>query len=67
MPKPLPLRKLRAEMELKELSLTTVAKRARLNLSVACDLLNGKRVDEARLAKLRKVITEAHVPGEVAA
>lgn len=67
MAKPFHLRQLKAELALKELKLKDVAKKAGLNLSVACDLLNGKRVDEKRLSKLRSVISRASVPQEVRA
>lgn len=65
MPKPLALRELKAQMELKELSLTEVAKRAKLNRSIASDLLNGRRVDPRRLRLIERVIERAITPVSV--
>lgn len=65
---PIEFRKLRAEMELKALSLTAVAKKARVkSLSRASEVLNGRRNDSEVLAKLTKAIHQAPMPQEEAA
>lgn len=56
---PLEIRKLRAEMEMKFLSLTAVAKKARIKLYRASEVLLGKRNDPVTLAKLAKAIHNA--------
>lgn len=64
MAKPLKLRKLKAEMELKELDLATVAKRARVPYATASQVLNGRLRDPLRLQKLSTVIERAPTPAE---
>jgi predicted transcriptional regulator len=54
-------------MELKELSLAKVAKRARIPYTTASELLTGTRVDQQRLNKLSAAIKSAPMPQEVAA
>ena len=51
-------------MVLKDLSLGHVAKRARVNYTVASEILSGKRVDPLRLSRLERVITAAPTPTE---
>lgn len=62
---PLSLRRLKADMVLKHLSLSAVARSAKINPSVASDILNGRRNDPQRLSKLRSVISLAKMPEEV--
>ena len=62
---PLPIRKLRSQMELKALSLKRVADAADVNYSVASSILSGKRVDPTNLAKLSKAIKDAPEPAAV--
>ncbi len=64
---PLKLRRLQAEMKLKNLDLKTVAKRARVHYVAASKILNGRSVDPLRLSKLSTVINSAPMPEEVAA
>lgn len=64
---PLPIRKLRAEMVLKALRLTAVAKAAGLKVPRASEVMSGKRNDPEALAKLTRVIKAAKTPTEVAA
>lgn len=64
---PLSIRKLRAQMELKSLTMTSVATRAGIRLSRASEVLNGRRNDPAALRELKRVIREAAMPQEAAA
>ena len=61
---PLEIRKLRAEMEMKFLSLTFVARKAKIHISKASEVLRGRRNDTTALTKLSKVIHEAPMPVE---
>jgi len=61
---PLEIRKLRAEMEMKFISLTFVAKKTKLHISKASEILRGKRNDSEALGKIAKVIHEAPMPVE---
>jgi len=49
-------RQLRAEMILRDLALGDVATGAKINYTVACQILKGRRNDAVRLAALQKVI-----------
>jgi hypothetical protein len=65
--KPLSLRQLKAEMVLKDLTLTKVAKGARIEITLASKILNGRVIDPQKLSALRSLIVSAAIPGEVAA
>ena len=67
MAKPLQLRKLKAQMALKELDLETVARRAKVVYCTASEVLNGRRIDPLRLSKLSAVIEKAPMPEEAKA
>jgi hypothetical protein len=62
MAKPLHLRKLRAEMVLKELTITALAKRTKLHVSMVSELLSGARHHPHRLSMLQKAIERAPQP-----
>ena len=64
---PAPLRKLKAEMVLKDLSLGDVARKARIPYTSASAILNGKRVDPKSLKRLERVITTSPMPEEAGA
>jgi hypothetical protein len=64
---PLPLRKLRAEMALKALSVTDVHRLTGIPLAAVSQILGGHLVDPTRLAKIRSAIRKAPMPEEVAA
>lgn len=56
------IRELRAAMALKHLRLDQVAGKARIPYAVASQLLNGKKNDPARVARIRAVIEAAPMP-----
>lgn len=60
--KPLKFRKLKAMMEMKELTLNAVAERAGINLSIASLVLNGRLRDALKFRKLSAVIERAPLP-----
>jgi transcriptional regulator with XRE-family HTH domain len=62
--RPLKLRQLQAAMKLKALTLKKVAREARINVSVACQILNGKRHDPLKFEKLSEIIEQAPMPAE---
>jgi hypothetical protein len=62
--KPLHLRKLKADMALKDLTLTQVAKAAGVPLSMASEILNGIRNDPLRLNRLSAEIQRAPMPSK---
>lgn len=64
---PIPLRRLRAAMALKALSVTKVAERAGIPVATTSQILGGRLHDPSRLARLRKVIKEAPMPEEAVA
>ena len=59
MQRPIPERTLKADLALKGLTLKEAARRAGINYSVACSIINGKRIEPDRLRKLRSVISSA--------
>jgi len=61
---PLPLRELKAKMILKDLSLKSVAKRAKVHYPTASLILSGRLRDTKRLSALRRVIEAAPMPSE---
>jgi len=61
---PLAIRKLRAEMELKNLSLRAVAEAAEVNYSIASQVLSGRLIHPRALAKIRAVIKATRSPEE---
>ena len=63
--KPLRLRQAKAMMELKELSLIEVAKRAGVSYTTAAQILNGHWISALNLSRLLKVIEDAQMPAEV--
>lgn len=62
MVKPLNLRKLRAEMEMKELDLKTVARRARVPYTTTSEILNNRRNDPLRLSRISAAISSFPMP-----
>lgn len=64
---PKKVRELKAQMVLKALSLEEVARRAKVNYSVASAILKGRRVDPDNLARLRNVIAGSPMPEEATA
>lgn len=64
---PLPIRRLRAAMELKALTLKDVVDAAGVNYTTASATLTGRHHNPQTLAKLKKVIKAAPMPEEVAA
>lgn len=64
MSKPLHLRRIKADMAIRDVSLTALSKKARINLSVASDLLNGRRIDPARLERLSAALRKFPTPEE---
>jgi len=66
MKSPLSPLRLKAEMILRGISLGDAARGARLNYTVASQLLNGRMVDPVRLAALQRFIL-SRKPLEVAA
>lgn len=62
---PLALRKLKAQMVLKDLPLRDVATKAGVGYTRASELLNGQRVDPKDLERLRQVIKAAPMPTTV--
>lgn len=54
-------------MEMKELDLLYVSKAAKIPYTSTSELLNGKRVDPVRLAKIAKAIRKAPSPEGVEA
>lgn len=64
---PLPLRKLRAEMVLKDLSLEDVSERSGVGYTQCSQILKGRLIHPAWLEKIRETITTAPMPKEVAA
>lgn len=61
---PLPLRELKAQMALKDLSLKEVAKKAKVHYPTASLILSGRLQDTQRLSALRKAIERAPMPTE---
>ena len=59
---PLHIRKLRAEMELKDLSLRAVSDRSGVNYGTASSVLSGRRVHPEELKRLSQAIRTAPVP-----
>ena len=53
-------------MKLKGLSLKMVAAEAQINVSVACQLLNGRRSSPLKLKQLRVIIERSAMPSESA-
>jgi hypothetical protein len=66
MTKPLKYRKLHADMKIKELTVSKVARRAGINLSIASQLLNGRLIDPLKLKKLIAVIERSPIPPDPA-
>jgi predicted transcriptional regulator len=60
------IRQLRAERELKNLTLAEVSHRARLGYSETSRILNGRLVDGEKLNRVRRAIRTAPEPREVA-
>lgn len=65
MPKPLSLRKLKAVMVMKELTVTALAQQSGMSKSMVSEVLNGRRNDVPRLRKLRALIDLAPTPEEL--
>jgi predicted transcriptional regulator len=63
---PVPLRKLKAAMALKDLSLRDVATRANVPYGTACQILNGNWMHAEYLRRIKKAIREAPEPQEAA-
>jgi hypothetical protein len=59
------IRELRAEMEMKALTLRKVAAAAQVPYWSASAILRGRHVDPDRLSRLKKVIEKAPMPAEV--
>jgi len=59
---PLPVRQLRAQMELKALSLKEVSRRSKVPYQVCSMLLRGTFVSHTRLALVEKAIESAKSP-----
>lgn len=66
-PPPLPLRKLRAEMVLKDLSLMEVSDRSGVPYAQCSQVLNGRLIHPVYFEKIRAAIKEAPQPKEPAA
>jgi transcriptional regulator with XRE-family HTH domain len=64
---PLPIRKLRAEMEMKNLSLKQVSALSGVTYSQCSMILNGRLLHPQFFAKIRRAIKAAPAPMEVAA
>lgn len=64
---PLHCRKLTADMALKHLSQKKIAAQTGLNKTLVSALLNGRRVNPAELARIRKAVERAPMPRETAA
>ena len=60
-PTPLPLRQLKAEMVLRNISLTTLARRAKIDIATTSKILKGRLVDPQRLSILRSIILDSEV------
>jgi len=67
MKQPIPHRRLKAEMILRGLSLRKVHKLAGVEYTRASEVLNGTRIDNAALQKLRKAIMAQPALEEAAA
>lgn len=63
---PRSIRQLRAERELKNLTLLEVSQRARLGYSETSRVLNGRLLDADKIDKVRQAIRRAPEPKEVA-
>ncbi|GEM_PF-7055559 len=61
---PLKVRKLKAQIVLKGLSLGEVVRRAKVNYTAASSVLSGKRIDETTFKKLKETVEKAPMPGE---
>ena len=59
---PMAIRQLRAEMELRHLSLADAAAKARVNYHVASAILNGRTVHPTHEASLRTAILSTRIP-----
>lgn len=66
MPQALPHRQLKAQMILKGLSLRTVSQLSGVEYVRCSEILNGRRIDPARLSKIAAKINAAPMPEEVA-
>lgn len=66
MPKPFRLRELKAQMVMKELSLSDVIKGTGIPYATASQLLNGRQIDPERLSRLSIRINSAPMPQEAA-
>jgi hypothetical protein len=66
MAKPLRLRRLKADMALKELSTRAIARGTRIPYATVSQLLNGHRIDPQRLSKISSYIDRAPMPKEAA-
>lgn len=64
---PLNLRKLKANMVLKNLTLREVAAMANVPYVTASDIINGRRIHSSYLGRIARVISNARMPREVAA
>lgn len=64
---PTPLRKLKAQMALKDLSLKDVSRRSGVPYQQCSEILNGTRVHSAKAALIKRSIESAPTPKEVAA
>jgi hypothetical protein len=64
MAKPVPQRKLKAAMVLKDLSLYDVSRRAKVEYVRCSEILSGNRIDPIRLSKITKAIEDAPFPTE---
>ena len=63
----LPLRKLKAKMEIKALSLRDVATRSGVPYNTCSLILNGRFVDPEYLRRIKKAINDAPMPEEAVA
>jgi transcriptional regulator with XRE-family HTH domain len=61
---PLHLRKIKAEMALKGISLAELAEKAEVNYTVASSILSGRRVDPTGFEKLKATISKFKMPKE---
>ncbi len=64
---PLPLRKLRAEMVMKDLTLEDVSRLSEVGYTQCSQILKGRLIHPGWLEKIREAIKKAPMPKEVAA
>ena len=63
----IPMRKLKAQMVLKDLSLKDVHRRSGVPYQQCSEILNGTRIHAEKLARIKRAIELAPTPKEVAA